>query len=196
MCTFCLFGQSKTKKKPSQTNFYPYLQSITLNTCLNISLWFADKWGISLRTPDYCFDNSRTFRTHDFAVIVTQMPWVCDPVSCANTECLWDARGLNQTTNWTVGCMKMNCSWLPYLTQRWCCEQDHMRKKGKLEMDTLTVKLCRYSPQVLLSLQTFISECCCLTDTNTMHTPLLKHVCTPECHISTCACYLWSVRWW
>lgn len=22
----------------------------------------------------------------------------------------------------------MNCSWLPYLTQRWCCERDHMRK--------------------------------------------------------------------
>lgn len=59
----------------------------------------------------------------------------------------------------------MNCSWLPYLTQRWCCERDHMRK-GQIKNQgySLTVKLCRYSPQVLLSLPTSISECCCLSE--------------------------------
>lgn len=59
----------------------------------------------------------------------------------------------------------MNCSWLPYLTQRWCCERDHMRK-GQIKNHgySLTLKLCRYSPQVLLSLPTSISECCCLSE--------------------------------
>lgn len=59
----------------------------------------------------------------------------------------------------------MNCSWLPYLTQRWCCERDHMRK-GQIKNHgySVTVKLCRYSPQVLLSLPTSISECSCLSE--------------------------------
>lgn len=53
------------------------------------------------------FDKKKQpFGTSDFTATVTQMPWVCCPVSCANAECLWDAKGFNQTTNWTVGCMR------------------------------------------------------------------------------------------
>lgn len=39
-------------------------------------------------------------------------------------------------------------------------------RKGQIKNHgySLTVKLCRYSPQVLLSLPTSISECCCLSE--------------------------------
>lgn len=45
------------------------------------------------------------------------------------------------------------CSWLPHLTQRWCCERPPW--KAHLEIKD-TVNLCRYSPKVLLSLPTSI----------------------------------------
>lgn len=39
-------------------------------------------------------------------------------------------------------------------------------RKGQIKNHgySLTLKLCRYSPQVLLSLPTSISECCCLSE--------------------------------
>lgn len=50
--------------------------------------------------------------------------------------------GLNNT-NWRCRVYRMNCSWLLYLTQRWCCERDPHEKKGKLKiLDTLWLSNC------------------------------------------------------